>query len=257
MIGHRVVLRPRSLLETGDLAAVFVRTHARAFARLLPWVLVPALAIGILRALGLAGPLATWALFGVMLVAGGVYTPLLGDLMLQPVADLRSVQRRFLRSLPAFFVARVAGWAVTAGSIGMTFAWSAFVPEAMLLEGGTTTAAFRRSTALLRSAPGRAAGYAVMGSAVMLAGGCGGELAYLSVRGLFGLATKDFSLDLDHVSWAFWVGLALVMPYLSAIRFLLYIDCRTRSEGWDLQIRMNALVEASRSSLRPGGQEAA
>lgn len=256
MIGHRVVLRPRSLLETGDLAAVFVRTHARAFARLLPWVLVPALVLGVLRALGLAGPLLSWAMFGVMLVAGGVYTPLLGDLMLQPVADLGSVQRRFLRALPSFLVARVSGWTVAVCSLGMVFAWSAFVPEATLLEGGKTTAAFRRSTALLRSTPGRATGYLVMASAVLLAGGAGGELAYLSVRGLFGLSTHDFALDFDRVSWAFWVGLALVMPYLSAIRFLLYIDCRTRSEGWDLQVRMNALVESSRSSLRPD-QEAA
>ena len=67
-------------------------------------------------------------------------------------------------------------------------------------------------------------------------------------RGLFGLSLAPLQDMSKHLSWAPFVGLALVRPYLVAFRFLLYIDCRTRREGWDLQVQFSAL--AARSAAR-------
>jgi hypothetical protein len=40
------------------------------------------------------------------------------------------------------------------------------------------------------------------------------------------------------------LGLFWVVPYLATAKFLLYIDLRTRKEGWDLQLKLAAFSQA-------------
>jgi hypothetical protein len=43
-------------------------------------------------------------------------------------------------------------------------------------------------------------------------------------------------------------GFFLSIPYVTAIRFLGYIDLRTRKEGWDVQLRFSALQQAAQKA---------
>lgn len=247
MIGHRVVIRPRSLLETGDLALTFIRAHRPQFLRLLPWTLVPA---AIAWALNTFFSWDSWQAlaleWAMTTVTCGVYTVLCGDLMLQPSTSLRSVQRRFFVHSPVYLVSRLAGALLLAVSWWtlVTYGFVLFTPEASLLERGTVGASFTRSSALSRAAPGRAVAFAIASIIVLCAGAWGAELIHLAMRELFGLQVQSIAPWEDKVTWAEFAGLALVQPFLATFRFLLYIDCRTRREGWDLQVQFRALVNA-------------
>lgn len=273
MIGARVVLRPRSFLETADLASALIQRHFRVFVRLLPWVLVPSLVAWAAHAFGGLG--ADFAMVGGLAcssVTGGVYTVLCGDLMLHESVDLRDVQRRFLRRIAPFAAKRIVSWillfllpalallasapaaaTVVAVTVGAGFAWIAFLPEASLLEEAGLATIFTRSHALLRSTPGRSLAWAVGLLVVLNVGILGAELAYHQFRSLVGLAADPHTVFSDQLSFAPFVGAALAAPYVAALRFLLYIDCRTRREGWDLQVQMNALVRVAQAA--PGRHE--
>ena len=46
------------------------------------------------------------------------------------------------------------------------------------------------------------------------------------------------------------LGALLCIPVAAAMRFLYYIDLRTRKEGWDIQLRFVALAEQASSGRR-------
>lgn len=240
MIGHRVVLRPRSLVETADLAFTFVRVHWRLYLRLLPWVVTPFVpAWAAERFAGIDGRL-TWSLALAWAVIGsGVYVRLCGELMLRPMADPASLQHAFLRQLPRWVMLRLGAGAITL--ISLTFAWprAMLVPEAVLLEQAGLREAFARSAVLMRATPGRALGFGICAAGMAFAAAVGAAAAAEGVGGLFGFPPGS------GPSLVSYLGCALTLPYLATLRFLLYIDCRTRREGWDLQVQMGALVRAS------------
>jgi hypothetical protein len=243
MIGHRVVLRPRSLLETGDLALVLLQRHARLFLRLLPWALVPAIGAWALNAFASWPPLAAiLAEVTVLMFSSGVYTILCGDLMLAPTASLRDVQRRFLRSLPKYLMSSVVGVAVVVLSLGFGYGWVAFIPECRLLERGSVRENLSRSAALMKATPGRAAAMLVVMPTILFVGAVAAELIRYTVRAMAALPVLPLTEAAKHISWATFAGIALIQPYIAAYRFLLYIDCRTVREGWDLQVQFSALA---------------
>jgi hypothetical protein len=246
VIGHRVVLRPRSLSETGDLTSAVLRRHPAAYAKLLPWVLVPAVGSWLLHRFAGWGPDEALLLeIGLLSLGSGVYTLLAGDLMLQSDVKLGELQKRYAKLLPGYLFKRVASWVTLVLSLFLAFGWSAFVPEAALLERGSLGASMSRSAALLRSTPGRTITWGAVALAIMNVGVIAAELGYHELRSMLGLAKDLDTLSTKQFSWAPFVGLALAVPYLATMRFLLYIDCRTRREGWDLQVQMAALVQVS------------
>lgn len=256
MIGYRVVLRPRSLLEIGDLAAAFGRRHAREFLRLLPWVVVPAVVFwGLARFGVLPGDDALILATLTCSVTSGVFTRLLGELLLSAKVDTRKLGIAFAKSLPGWIGARLVGWLTVLVSFGIAWRWVCFLPEGKLLERGSYSSTLARSGALLRVTPGRALGFGVVTLTILVLGPIAGELLYGALRSLFSLPAALPSAD--NPSLAAYLGLAAVQPFLATMRFLLYIDCRTRREGWDLQVQMQALVRASESSVRGEPREAA
>ena len=63
-----------------------------------------------------------------------------------------------------------------------------------------------------------------------------------------------YVLQLGHPTGSLWndggsgfavLGALLAVPLGAAMRFLGYIDLRTRKEGWDIQLRFVALAEQS------------
>ncbi len=257
MIGHRVALRPRDLADIADVAATFLRRHWKTFAKLLPWTLVPAALVFLLqRWLDLEFWSSTALLLTATAIGSGVYVVLLGDLMLAEEVDLRSVQRRFLGGLFRSVVARLLAWFVAFLSLGFAYANAAFVPECSLLERDRATASLGRSGALMRATGGRSFGFLFLVFLLVAIGAVGGELARFYLRVLFGLSTSHVTFFSHPLGWASVLGVALVAPYLETFRFFAYIDARTRREGWDLQVQMNALVDAA-EARRASRSEAA
>ncbi len=253
MTGHRVVLRPRSLLESCDLTSIFIRVHQGYFARLLPWVIVPALGAYLLHVLGDWRPARALLLeVAVTNFTADIYALLCGDLMLQPTTSLTAIQIRFLKSLPRYVFTRALLTATLFVSFGLTFSRAMFAPEAALLERGGVRAAWSRSGALMSATPGRWIAFGVIAGLLLLFGAAAMETLRYAVREMFGLSQSPLSAMKDHMSWAPFLGIALAQPFLVAARFLLYIDCRTRREGWDLQVQFNALAISSNSHLRSG-----
>lgn len=250
MIGHRVVLRPRSLLESGDLAFAFVRRHWRLYLRLLPWVVVPALVgwaceqlIGV----------TTGALVAIVLevLGSGIFVRLCGELMLKDDVDLRVLQQDFRRCLPQWIAANAFSAIALLGSLLLAYPWLAFVPEGVLLERSTPKEAMKRSVTLMKATPGRSPGFFALSVFFALFALVGFDAVDSSVAGLFGFAPDPDASLVNSL------GFALALPYLTTWRFLLYIDCRTRREGWDLQVQMGALVNVQTRSTSASNREVA
>lgn len=240
MIGHRVVLRPRSLLESGDLAFAFIRRHWRVYLRLSPWVVGPAMAGWACERIVGLGAVAGWLVaLAFAAVGSGVFVRLCGDLMLGDSVDVGALRREFRRALVGWVGTNAFTAVVLFGSFLLGYPWLVFVPEGVLLERSTPTNAMKRSVALIKATPGRSTGFFVL-SVVFAVFSTFGTLAVVSsVVGLFGFPPSP------NASLAGYLGFALSLPYLTTWRFLLYIDCRTRREGWDLQVQMGALVKAA------------
>lgn len=243
---QQVVLRPRSLLEIGDLASRFVQAHLHAFAWLLPLCLLPALAGVALLQLG-APPQACWTVaIGLGPVTAAAATVLCAELMLQPQAGTRAVAKRWLQALPRLLWARVLDVASKGLTLGFAFRWTAFLPEVVLLEQGDFSAVTRRTGSLLGVVGGRWLGLGLMCLISQLVGVWAGEVAWQALRWMFALSHDSPGLFAHGVSWPALLGLGIAQTYVAVLRFLVYIDCRTRREGWDLAVQMTGLVEAAR-----------
>jgi hypothetical protein len=59
--------------------------------------------------------------------------------------------------------------------------------------------------------------------------------------------------------WPAFVGYLLVAPYVAIARMFDYVDARTRREGWDIQVRFNAIAHNAREAeaKKLGGARAA
>ena len=116
-----------------------------------------------------------------------------------------------------------------------------YTREAVLLEGQAAGAALTRARGFVSRQTGDAL-------ALLLAQGV--------VVGVFILcfdqvdaSVFDFALQLDRPfgeiedggSLFTLIGLFAAVPYVATIRFLRYIDGRTRRDGWDLQLAFLAL----------------
>ena len=49
-------------------------------------------------------------------------------------------------------------------------------------------------------------------------------------------------------AWPALVGYLLAGPYVAIARMFDYVDARTQREGWDIQVRFNAIAQAAREA---------
>ncbi len=246
-----VVLRPRSLAESVDLALTWcVKVGRGTYLRLALVVLLPA-AIGcwLLRAL------LDWEWAAVWVVAGLVasflqapFTMAAGAMMFEQDVTARAVLGRFLRRLPAtFFVWIIAqlvlGLGLLLAFVGVVWTWPrvVFTREIVLLEGQSVGAALTRARNFVARQTG---------DALFLIGAQACVIAVFILcfdqvdAALFDLALqlgRPFGEIEDGGSLFALLGLFASVPYLSTIRFLRYVDGRTRRDGWDLQLAFLAL----------------
>ena len=116
----------------------------------------------------------------------------------------------------------------------------------MLLEGASFGKALARSRALARNRGGVCfaiwlvrlflPAFAALALDLLLNGVC---------RYVLQLGHPTGALSIDGGSGFAVLGALLAVPLGAAMRFLGYVDLRTRKEGWDIQLRFVALAEQS------------
>ena len=52
--------------------------------------------------------------------------------------------------------------------------------------------------------------------------------------------------DLTEIDWQLQVSYWLVIVFLTIFRFISYLDCRIRREGWDVELKLRSLADMYR-----------
>lgn len=250
-----VVLRPRSAFEVFDLTLLYLRRHASSFGRLFGVVVLP---------LWLASAVLAWLVDGHPLV---LLLPLLAVPFLKGPFVVLGGHLLFSRdlgvkgALTALFDVRYWGALFATGAIGglisvFTLAtglafWmpmTAFVPESVLLERVSVGRSLTRARALATGHFGHAAITSLSSVWLTVWGGAVAELGgQLIVSQGLQLGTPFGSATDFQVTPFLLFGLMAAQPLHALYRLLLYIDVRTRVEGWDLQVAFrSAAIERDR-----------
>lgn len=260
----RIVLRPRSLDETFDLALAYLRSTAVDFVRLFLGLTIGAglLIVGASYALDLDWGQRAGLGLVVVSIMERVVTVFAGRHLFQNEAKTRASLSAVFKRAPLVF-----GWALFATGpivimlidteevgwivlgIFLLTVWPfllathLFLGEAAFLEQLSIGRAMKRARVLVTYRFGRALGMIV---------------SQALVRGLFVVTVMfgtsflvEFVLQFRGVPeavtfWAAIFGYVLSGPYIALVRLFDYVDARTRREGWDIQVRFNAIAQRAR-----------
>lgn len=245
--GHaNIVVRPRSVRESLDLTLPFlIRVGGLGYLRLAAVVLLPALALCLfVRAWLELDWGQTWLLalpLGVWLQ--GIFTLAAGELMFSERLDTAVLLRRFARRVISYswamLLTRTLCLGLATTLVLAPWIWSRvlYTPEASLLEGASAMPALGRASRL-----GASAGtFELLFWLVMTLGfGIVGaeNLGYGLVNQLLELDVRWGDLMEEQGSLYALMGWFGALPVAATFRFLRYIDARTRSDGWDIQIEL-------------------
>jgi len=245
----RIVLRERSVAEVLDLALRFVVVNARTYAAVAAVALVPA-ALACAVAGDRLGWRSGWALAAVLALAADVpFTLLASRLVFDDRVRARDVLRDALPSAGRVVALRLAALplvAILLLALVVPGVWLAttllFATEVALLEQAGLGRVFGRAARLASSAPSGA----VLGLGALLLLAVAGVL-FVDVAGR-ALIGEILLFQPPRPVWSTGggvlpvLGLFLAIPYLATARLLLYLNVRTRTEGWDIQVRFAALA---------------
>lgn len=262
----RIVLRPRTLDETLDLALAYLRGAFFDFAKLAVLLAV-------------VGGLMVWGLY-VVLDLDREWGPIAAVLVVAPILDrvvtvyggrhlfqndprisqaiIAVVKRLPLAILSAVIVTLPwtpmvltsfddSTW-IGVGVFVLTFwpfvlAPHAYLGEVAHLEQLSAWKAAKRSRVLVAYRFGRALGLVLVAAGIRVFLALSIDLTIEFVLG-FMLQFGDVS---DAIGpWAAVAGYLLAGPYVAMVRMFDYVDARTRREGWDIQVRFNAIAQRAR-----------
>ncbi len=254
----RILLRPRTQAETFDLSLRWCASVGRTlYLKLCGLLLLPA-ALGCyaLRVFAELGWAQIWMIaVPLAMLLQGPFTVAASRLMFEPDVTARSVLGHFAKRLGAYLVAWVATrvlqflGVLTAIGWPWTWAYGAFMHEAILLEGHGGSAGVRRSGAF---ATGQYPSILTMGIGLLAA-----HALFVVAADQLGFVLFDFTLQVgrpfdalfeDGGSLTALLGFFIAVPYLVSVRFLQYIDSRTRRDGWDLQASFLGLLVAEQAT---------
>ena len=245
----RVTFRDRSFLDVLDLALRFFVVHVWLYAKVALVVLVPSIALSFAAA-SLGGWWVGWLVAIFLGFAAQVpFTMLASRVVFEHDVRAREVLRAAARELPRVFVMRVL-WvlAMVVGLCVLVFpacwlgAALVFTTEAMLLERAPIFQGLSRSNRLAMGALPDAIVAIIFVAiapvvAVLLADIGGRQM--LSELFQFKPPASMFSDGGSVLALIGWFG---IIPYATTGRFFIYLNVRTRVEGWDVQTRFAALA---------------
>lgn len=262
----RIVLRPRSLDETFDLALAYLRTSARdliplcaglavvgtGIVALASWIggfeLPDQLAAALLLAPVLERVITVYAGRHLFQTPGLLRSAFLAVLKQLPLILLGTA----LRTLPLLLLAysKFEEESLIGFGVLLSFVWPfAIVPhmylgEVIHLEQLPINRAIARARALVGYRYGRVFGLLTVAALVR---GLFVVGIYSGITFVFG-----FMLQFEEVSsafgiWAVIFGFLSAAPYLALVRLFDYVDARTRREGWDIQVRFHAIAQRERN----------
>jgi hypothetical protein len=195
-----------------------------------------------------------WAFLLVPLLSPVFSAPLLtsvGHLVFTPKVSFglvaRETTRRFFPFLFLFLLNRLI---LVVGLFALVvpglYVWrsSWFLGPIVLLEGSTVSTSFRRGRRFAAGFHGHVLAHAANTAALLvyLSLAIAALVHFLMVK-LFGLsftALANLALLDNYYSLLLLGGFALAAPLATLVWFFVYLDVRTRKEGWDLEIAFRA-----------------
>jgi hypothetical protein len=245
----RLALRERSILDVLDLSVRFVSAHKAIYLRTMAPVLVAAFlsSWAFARAAGWA-----WGWLGAVLLSlpsQAPFTALASRLVFDDRVRARDALTSSLRAMPRLAIARLIQ--IVALSAALAFfvlpsLWvggaTLFLGEVVLLEQSTVGRSFGRAQRIAATDVGSA----IVGVALVLLV----PLAAALLTDITGRAVLEDLLEVrapaslwgEGGSWLALLGFWAAVPFAATVRFLTYVNFRTRSEGWDIQTRFAALA---------------
>lgn len=252
-----VVLRERALLETLDLTLPFVRDLGR---RVYLWLslilLLPALLA--IASLHYVLELSWYWVWPIALVTvtilEGAFTVAAGQLMFSPSVRLRDVLKQFGKSVVPLLALQTVSWlgmllsSVTVVLPVILWIRHQFLHEVVTLEGVRARALERsRRIASEGAAPGAALGFWLLAARLFMIAGA--ELVLDGfVAHVLELGQPFGSLWTQGGSLYALAGLFASVPLVATGRFLTYVDQRTRTDAWDVQVRFLGIRGAAGGS---------
>ncbi len=249
LLHARVALRDRTVADVLDLALRFLVVHGTRYAWVALGSIAPAAVLSLVLG-AIAGWRAAWLVALPLALACEVpFTVLASRLVFEEDVRAADVLADAWRSAPRVFLARALALALVA--LGLACAvvpgiWLAviflFLGEVMLLERASLGQAFGRAQRVAASATSEL----VLGLFVLALVPVGGVL----LVDVAGRTTIEELLQF-RPPLPVWstggsalatLGLFAQVPYLATARFFLYLNVRTRAEGWDIQTRFAALA---------------
>lgn len=256
-----IVLRPRGILGSGDLAFRFLfAVRPRLWLALCAIALLPGwLGCSALRHLLHWEWFPVWCLavaYGAL--AQGVFSTAAGLLMFDPEVSLGAVLAHFMRRFLPF--AAAMSWTRALCCLLLPLFGLGFfllirfshVHEAVLLEQASALRAGRRSADFTRRHLEEAFGLVTLSASFNVALVVAAEELGHGIERLLLLPVHAESLwDVGGSDYAL-LGFFLSLPLCAVLRFLAYIDGRTRRDGWDIQVRFMALASEARATSGQG-----
>ena len=243
----RVALRPRGPMEVFDLTLRFVRERARPLGILAAWTCLPVFVVCALGAWWSEGHWG-WLVLAVALAPAihAPYTVLAGRLLFAEETSVWSAVVATFRSLggllPAWGIGLIGVCLVGACGIGaIALPVIFYVPETALLERVGPSRGLRRSVRLATGHLPTALVGAIARWALPAWAGIAFEVGGHSVVGSVLQVPNLFGSLLDgYITPYFIAGVIVAQPLVAILRLMLYVDVRTRMEGWDLQVGLRA-----------------
>ncbi len=261
LLEARIVLRDRKILDVFDLALRFLVRNAGPFAKVSLAVVAPGILLSAWAAHEL-GWFWGWCAASYMgLLAQAPFTELASRLVFEPEVHVKQVLWSSLKQLPRMVFVRLGQLALVLAAALFFFVpallvagFFFFIAEVMLLE----KASFGAATTRLQRLSAGAWGDALVGLLLLLVLHVGCTI----LGDVAGRAIIEELLSFKAPEPAFQEGgsvLALagfwcILPFVAITRFLLYLNVRTRAEGWDVQTRFAAI--AARAELERLEREA-
>jgi hypothetical protein len=258
----RVMLRERSLLDVFDLAVRFCVVHARDYAKMSLAVLVPGFLVS-LGAAHLGGYALAWPIsIAVSTFATAPFVALASRLVFADSVGTREALGLSLRAIPTLIVVRLLQLLILSASMLMAllpWIWLGsillFVVEVVVLEQASIGTSFGRAQRIASSHMGTATVAMLLllvapAAAALLADAAGREVLQTVLE-----IKAPPSMWHAGGNWLALAGFWGTLPLLTTARFFVYLDIRTRTEGWDIQTRFAGI--AAREEGAPQGRKAA